>query len=61
MSKYKHLDEKDRQVISRMLQADKTLREISLAIGVHYSTISREVKGTLQLLKEVNPLDINQS
>ena len=44
MSKYKHLDEKDRQVISRMLQANKTLREISIAIGVHYSTISREIK-----------------
>lgn len=44
MSKYKHLDEKDRQVISRMLQANKTLREISLAVGCHHSTISREIK-----------------
>ena len=43
MSKYKHLDEKDRQVISRMLQANKTLREISLAKRVHYSTINREI------------------
>jgi len=51
MSKYKHLDEKDRQVISRMLQADKTLREISLAIGVHYSTISREVKRNSSVIK----------
>lgn len=51
MSKYKHLDEKDRQVISRMLQASKTLREISLVLGCHHSTISREIRRNSSLVK----------
>ena len=54
MSKYKHLEEKDRQIISRMLEADKTIREIGEVLGVHYSTISREIKRNSSIVKDGN-------
>ena len=44
MKKYTHLTAADRGVIQGMLHNNCTLEEIASKVGVHTSTISREVK-----------------
>jgi transposase, IS30 family len=44
MMSYSHLTFHDRIVIKKMLKINKSLSKISLFIGVHRSTISREIK-----------------
>ncbi len=50
-NKYKHLEEKDREIISRMLGSGRTQREIAEVLGVHFSTVSREIKRNSSSIK----------